>query len=329
MADRPPSTFTLWLEEALSGWILPVAALGAVAVVGLLYMAGIASETATATLVIVAVALGVALYLARAALDPRADRAARGLAAAAAVATLVAAGLPAIRTVNPGAPVFSGTLGQADDAMPLPADAGGSVRLLVSGRLAERGDPSVEFTLGGTREPVDGKLERTYGYARVGRGGRTRVSHDHTSDFYPAYIPHGTKALTLSRIVGQLGGRLTVTGYREPLPLPWGPWVAAGVAVLLAGAAEARLGRKSDLSVAAGMASAFGLLVTFNATPASSVGPAVGGIVLGALTGALAGWIVGIVARRALPAAPRREAGGKGERASTPPLRGYAQRERK
>jgi hypothetical protein len=322
MAERGPSSFSLWLDEALSSWILPVAALVAVLAVGLLYLAGLASEEATATIVILAVSVGVAVYVGRPALDPKRDPATRGLSLAAAVLTLVAAGWPSLRTVNPGSPVFSGDLGDVDEAMALPAGAGGSIRLLISGKLPERGEPSVSYTIAGTREPVEGRLERTFSSARVGRSGRARVAHDHTADFYPAYIPPGTRQLKLDRVSGQLGSRLSVAGYREPLPLPWGPWVAAALAVVVASAAEARLGRKSDLSVAAGMASAFGLLVTFNATPAAAVGPSVGGVVLGALTGALGGWIVGILVRRFVPPAARRDARKAAPSSPSPRLRG-------
>jgi hypothetical protein len=307
-ADKAPSAFSLWLDEALSGWVLPVAAVAVIGVVGLLYLGGFLSEALTATLVIVAVSLGIALYLSRAALDPRRDGASRALAGAAAAVTLFATSWAALRTVHPGEPIFSGDLGQVEETLAVPVAVAGPVRFLISGRLPERGDPSASFTLTGTREPVEGKLERTYGYARVGRGGRARVAHDHTADFYEAFIPEGTRALKLDRVAGQLGGRLRIEVFRDPLPMPWGPWAAAALAVLLASVAEARLGRKSDLSVAAGMAAAFGLLVTFNATPDAAVGPTVGGIVLGAMAGALCGWIVSAIVRRFVQPAPKRDA---------------------
>jgi hypothetical protein len=306
MADKAPSTFSLWLDEALSGWILPVAGLVAVALVGLLYMAGIASEDATATVVVSAVSLGVALYIVRPGLDRGRDAGTRALAIAAAVATLVATALPALRTVRPGEPVFEGEVGQVDDTIPIPGGYAGQVRLLVSGKLAERGEPSVTFTIAGTKEAVEGKLERTFGYARVGRGGRARVAHDHTADFYPAEISPGARELKLDRLQGQLGSRLRVAVYSEPIPVKGGPWVLAAVAVLLASLADARLGMKNNLSVVAGMAAAFGLLVTYNATPAAAVGPSVGGVVLGALVGSLAGWIVGAIVRRFVPPAKKR-----------------------
>ncbi len=306
MTGRAPTSFSLWLDEALSGWVLPVAGIALVVAVGLLYLAGLASEEVTASLIVLSVSLGVALYLARPALDAGWDPATRAIAAAAALLTLVAAGLPAFRSVDPGSPLFAGELGSVDETIPVPDGVSGPVRLLVSGRLPERGDPSVTFTLTGTREPVEGRLERTFTSARVGRGGRTRVAHDHTADFYAASIPAGTRALRLDRVRGELGSRLHVSAFPDPVPLPWGPWLLAVAALVVACAADARLGQRNHLAVGSGMAVAFGLLVTFNATPAAAVGPAVGGIILGALAGSLGAWLAGAVVRRFVPAARKR-----------------------
>ena len=311
MADRAPSTFTLWLDEALSGWIVPLAAIAAVALAGLLYLTGFAGEDATATVVVLGVGIVATLFLVRPALDPRRDASARALAVAAALATALATLLPALRTVRPGDPMFAGDLGQVGESIAVPPSAAGAVRLLVSGKLPDRGEPSASFTIEGTTPAVEGKLDRTYGYARVGRSGRARVAHDHTSDYYPARLPDGARSLTLARLSGQLGSRLAVAVYREPIPVAGGPWVLAAVALLLACAADARLGQKNNLSVAAGMALAFALLVTYNATPATAVGPTVGGVVLGALAGSLAGWIVGVLVRQVVPAAPKKPAGAK------------------
>jgi hypothetical protein len=311
MPDQAPSSFSLWLEEALSGWILPVAGIVAVVLVGALYYAGLLSEEVTSALVVLTVSVGVALYLVRPALDRSRDPGSRALAAAGAMVTLIAVALPALRTVYPGEPIFQGDLGQVDETVAVPAGSSGAMRLLVSGKLPDRGEPSVAFTISGPKEPVEGKLERTFGYARVGRGGRTRVAHDHTADYYPTSLPDGTRELKLDRVQGQLGSRLHVAAYKDPLPLPWGPWAIGLAALVLAALADARLGRKNELAVAAGMAVAFGLLVTFNATPAAAVGPSVGGIVLGAILGALGGWIVGAIVRRLVPPAAKRPAARK------------------
>ncbi len=269
-----------------------------------------------ATLIVIAVALGAAGYLVRPALEPQRDRPTRALAAAAAFLTLIAAGLPALRTVHPGDPLFAGEVDRSGDSVPVPGGISGPVRLLVSGRLADRGEPVVTFTIGGTREPVDGKLERTFGYARIGRSGRARVAQDHDTDFFPAYLSPGARAITLERIQGQLTTPLRIAVYREPIPIPGGPYVLAALALVLAAVLDARLGWKNNLSVASGMAVVFGLLVTYNATPASAIGPAAGGVVLGGIVGSLAGWIVGAIVRRFVPPVKRRPAARSGPAAA-------------
>jgi hypothetical protein len=313
MTDRAQSSFSQWLDEALSGWILPVAGLVAVGAAGVLYLAGLAGEDGMATVVVLTVGVGVALYLLRPALDPGRDAGTRTLAGVASALTLVATVLPALATVHPGDPLFAGDVSQADDTVAVPQGVSGPVRLLVSGKLPERGEPSVTFTIAGTQEPVDGKLERTFGYARVGRGGRARVAHDHTADYYPARIPAGTAALKLDRLRGQLGSALRIAVYREPIPVAGGPWVLAALALLLACVVDARLAQRNDFGVATGMAVAFGLLVTYNATPAAAVGPSVGGVVLGALGGSLAGWFAGVLVRRLVPPARKRAGGRQGK----------------
>lgn len=265
-----------------------------------------------ATLIVVAVALGVGLYVVRPALVASRDAATRAVVAAAAVVTVVATALPALRTVHPGEPAFAGEVDRPDDGVPVPEGFSGPVRLLVSGKLAERGEPVVTFTISGTHGPVEGRLERTFGYARVGRSGRARVASDHDIDFFPARIDAGSRRLRLDRIQGQLASPLRIAVYREPIPIAGGPWILAAIALALAAVGDARLGLRENLSIAAGMALAFGLLVTYNATPASAIGPAAGGVVLGAIVGSLAGWIAAAVARRIVPAArrPPRARGG-------------------
>jgi hypothetical protein len=313
---RASASFPPWFEEALSGWFLPVAALVLVGGVGLLYYLGIASEDGTASLVILALSLGAALYLLRPALDPGRDPVTRAVAVAAALLTLVAAGLPAYRAVHPGSPLFSGELGAVDDAVPVPPGVSGRVRLLVAGQLPPRGQPSVLFTLSGPREPVEGELERTFTTARVGRRGRERVAHDHTADFYEAFLPAGTPAVRLDRVEGELGGPLRVSAYRDLVAMPWGPWALALAATALACAGDGRLGQRNHLGVAAGMAAAFGLLVAFNATPASAVGPALGGAVLGAISGSLGAWLLGAIVCRVVPPARRADPQRKGTAAA-------------
>ncbi len=175
----------------------------------------------------------------------------------------------------------------------------------MNGKLKQGGEPSVVFRFTGAEQPIEGKLERTVGYARIGRGGRARVSHDHNSDWYEGKLAPGATELRLAELRGQLGGRLQVSVYRDWLPHPL-LLAAALCALLLAAAADARLGLKGNAAVASGMSLAFGLLVSFNATPVSAVGPAVGGVVLGAMVGAAAGAVAGWLGRKMVPVAKRR-----------------------
>jgi hypothetical protein len=293
------------MGSPLSGWTVPLAALLAAAAAGLLYVAGVASEAGTATVIVVCVAVAGALHLARWALDGGRDSGSRALAAGAAALTLVAVAFPAVRSVVPGEPVFQGELHQRGDSLAVPAGFSGAVRVLVAGALPDRGEPAISFRISGTDPPVEGRLLRTFGYARMGRGGRRRVASDHSADFHAARIAPGAGALELERVEGSVDLPLRVAVYRDPLPVPGAPWWLAVIALGLAALAEARLAHPTALAVPAGMALAFGLLVTYNATPSAAVGPAVGGLVLGALTGSLAGWFAGALARRLVPPATR------------------------
>ena len=298
MADRPgPSPFALWLEEALGGWTLSLLAAAVAVAAGLLSVAGLITEQTTGALIAVSIPLAAAFYVLRPVAEPGHAGGPRALLAAAAALTLVLSAWPALSAVAPGEPVFRGDLTQEGEAVPVPAGFSGRVRLLVHAPLRPEGEPSVGFTLSGTAEPVDGKLQRTFSTARVGRSGRTRVAHDHTSDWFEASLAPGVSELKLTRLDGRPAGPLTVSVYRDPLPR--GTLVAlCALALLLAAAADARLGLKGNTAVAAGMSLAFGLLVASNATPTGAVGPSVGGVVLGAILGSLAGWIAELVMRR-------------------------------
>ncbi|MBI5069021.1 MAG: hypothetical protein HZB56_12350 [Deltaproteobacteria bacterium] len=296
MADRP-STAALQLDELLSGGKLLVAALAILVAAGALYLFGLLGEEATAGAGVVAVTLAAATLMLRGA--PVAAPGPRTFAVVAALATVAAVLLAALPTVVPGRPLAEGELGQAGEKLALPAGAHGRVRLLVSGRLPEGGETSVTYAISGPQPEVDGKVERVFRQVRVGRGGRGRAATDHNADWYDAEVPAATAELTLRKVNGQLGSRLHVGVYRPLLPSPY-PWVAAVLALGLAAAAEARLGRRNGVAVPAGMALAFGLLVTYNATPVAAVGQVGGGVILGAIAGSVVGWLAGLAARKLL-----------------------------
>lgn len=302
--DLPPP-LALWLDDALSGIALPMMALVALAATGGLYLAGVLAEDVTAAVLIAIAALAAGAAVLRPALSGRVDPLTRRLTAAAAVVTLLLAGVPALATVHPGQPEVEGELAAPGDRLPLPPGSPGRARLLVHANLPAAGVPTATFVLGGANPPVRGHLERTISYARVGRGGRAAVPHDHSSAFLEANLS-GSSAIVLNTLGGETDGPLHVSVYRDLLPRAAHVLLAlAGLA--LAAVAEARLRRGSGAAFA-GMALAFGLLVTENATPDAAVGPTFGAVLLGGFTGALAGSIAGWLAKRLVapgPLAPR------------------------
>lgn len=308
-APRIPSAFGLWLEDALRSWMVQVGALAAVAVVAALYLLGYLSEGATGAFVAVAGPAVAAALALRPAMAPGRDRGGRTLAVAAAVAALTLAAGPSLASIVPGEPLFAGELAGQGAALPVPAGVAGRVRVLVSGHLRQEGEPEVSFRITGTQPDVDGKLDRTWSTARVGRSARTRVAHDHLADWYEALIPARTTELRLERLSGQPAGPLVLDVYGELVPR-WLLLAAMGLTLAAAAAADARLGSRSEVTVPVAMALAFGLLVEYNATPHSAVGPAMGGVLLGAMLGALAGALAAWLGRQLLPA--RWRAGKRG-----------------
>ena len=297
------------MEDLLTGWLVPGAALAALAAAAGLYLAGLLAEGPAAACAIAIVGLLAALLMIRHAVAG-ADRAGRLLAAVAAVATAALVIVPGVTTVVPGVPLFEGQLGQVGDQLPVPAGVTGAVRLLVSTRLPPGGAPSISFRIGGGRAPVEGKVERTLSPTRVGRGARAMVPHDHSAEYLSADLPQGAPSLRLERLQGEAAAPLTVQAFPERLPLGW-LWALSAAVLALAAAADARLGGKDHAGAIAGIALAFALLVTANATPQAAVGPVLGGVLLGALGGALAGWMTELIARRVVPSsAPRRGRGG-------------------
>lgn len=302
----PPSSLATWLDESLSGIVLPMLALVLLAAAGGMYLVGVLSEGATAAVVIALASLAAAAAVLRPALTGRVEPLGWWLTVAAAAGTLLVAGVPAVTTVHPGRPLVEGDLGARGDAFPLPPGTPGRARLLVHANLPATGVPEATFVLGGPNPPVRGHLERTTSYARVGRGRRMAVSHDHSSAFLEAGLADA-RAIVLEQLGGETAGPLHVAVYRDLFPTA-AHAVLALLVLSLAAAAQARLRRGSG-AVFAGMALAFGLLVAENATPDAAVGTALGAVLLGGLAGAVAGALAGWIARR-LIAPPSGAMGG-------------------
>jgi hypothetical protein len=137
------------------------------------------------------------------------------------------------------------------------------------------------------------------------------VTRDHAAQWVSATLGEGATALRLDRLSGETAAPLHVAVYPERLPAPW--LLALAIAtVVLAAIADARLGVKDQGAAGAGIALAFGILVTRSATPQGAVGEAFASLAVALFAGGLAGWIAGLVARRLVPAARRERRGGAG-----------------
>jgi hypothetical protein len=224
---------------------------------------------------------------------------------AAALVTFGVAAIPAFGAVHPGEPRAVAEFTRSDETQALPAGTDGSVLLLVSTRLGGAAEPVVSFRLGGFDRPVEGELKRTTGFARVGRGGSTKVTHDHDSDWFEARLPASTKEIRLERVQGLSTTPLRVELFRNWLPHGLA-WILSLVALALAAAGEVRCRRDSGATIAAGIALGFGLVVSYNVTPGRAVVPALWAIVLGAILGAPAAVLLRIAVRRILPSAASR-----------------------
>jgi hypothetical protein len=287
------------LEGLLRPWFFPAFGFTVVVGVAIFYLAGVLSESAVGAILAVGVPLVLAFFVARPAFGGGLDAATKALLAAAAVLTLVVAAVPAFEAVHPGEPLFVAELERLGESAPVPPGAGGPVLLLVSAHLATGGEPSISFTLGGFAAPVDGRLERTFSYARVGRGGRARVAHDRDSDWFEARLPDDAKAIRLDRAQGLNGAPLRVEVHRDRIPHLWA-WILSGLVLLLAAAGEVRAGREEGGTLAAGVALGFGLVVSYNVTPSSAVAPSVWAVVLGAIVGLPAAVLARLLLRRVL-----------------------------
>ncbi len=321
MPDNVPSSFSLWLEEALTGWILPVGALVLAALAWGLYQAGLVPEAPAGAAIAVVVAAVLGLYLVRPLLGASVEPTVRAAGLAVAFAAFILCLRPPLNAVLPGADLAEGELARQGDALPLPPGTTGNVRVLVHAPLPPGGTPEVQFRLGAGAGAMTGHVERTVSFGRAGRAGRTTVLHDRNETWVHGSLAAGAP-LTLESLTGQVAGPLHVMVVREWIP-PGLLWLLAFLVVAAAAVVEVRLG-KGNLGALAGMAAAYGLLVSGNATPATAVGTSLGGVLLGGLTGAAAGAILTLVARLSpwKPPAPAAAAADDAEAPARKPRRG-------
>ena len=312
---RPNPASASLLKLFLLGPAVPTAALGVVAVAAVLYLTGLLAEGPAAALLALVVALSLAVFMVRPALASSVDPFTRGVAALIAAAAGLLCALSAVSAVVPGPPAAQGEVSRVGDRIELPPGslgAGSRLRLLVHAPLPPGGTPVVEFRFTGGAGPLEGKVERTVSYARVGRGGRAAVAHDRNEVWVHGTVGAGVTALTLDRVDGAVAGPLHVAVHGEWLS-PLALWLGSLLVLAVAAVWDARL-RGGHFAALAGMALAYGLLVQGNATPSAAVGTSIGAVLLGALAGAMAGGLMALLARLVLrsPELADVAPGGKG-----------------
>ena len=292
-------------EGLIRPWFLPSFGLTVAVGVVVFWMTGMITESAVGGIIAVLVPLVLGILVLRPALDPSTDGPTKGLLGLGAVLSFAVAAVPAYEAVRPGEPQLVAELARAGDVQSIPQGKSGDVLLLVSTRLGGAAEPTVSFRLGGFDKPVEGELRRTTGFARVGRGGSTKVTHDHDSDWFEAKLPENAREIRLEKVQGLSTAPLRVEFYRDWLPHSLA-WIFSILALALATAGEVRCRRDSGASIAAGIALGFGLVVSYNVTPGRAVAPALWAIVLGAIVGAPAAVILRLVLRKFMPTAASR-----------------------
>ncbi len=301
-----PSPF----EGLIRPWFFPSFGLTVVVGVAIFWMTGLLSESAVGAIVAVVTPLVLGLMVLRPALSPAVAMPARALLGAAALFSFLVAAIPAFEAVHPGEPVAVAEFSRAGEVQPVPPGADGALLLLVSTRLGAGEASEVSFRLGGFETPVEGALRRTTSFARVGRGGRAKVSHDHDADWFEARLGAEAKEVRLERVQGLTGAPLRVEAFRDWIPHRLA-WILSALVLALAAIGEVRAGKDSGATIAAGVALGFGLVVSYNVTPAQAVVPSLWAILLGAIIGAPAAWAFRRVARAFLGGEARKAAAGR------------------
>jgi len=295
------------LEGLIRPWFFPSFGLTVVVGVAVFWFSGALTESAVGGIVAILVPFVLALMVLRPALSTSIGTVTRGLLVAAAILAFVVAAVPAYEAVHPGEPRMVAELTRSGETEAIPQGTGGDVLLLVSTRLGGAAEPVVSFRLGGFDKPVEGELRRTTGFARVGRGGSTKVTHDHDADWFEAKLPDAAKEIRLERVQGLSSAPLRIEVFRDWLPHRLA-WILSILVLALAAVGEVRCRRDSGATIAAGVALGFGLVVSYNVTPGQAVIPSLWAIVLGAIVGAPAAVLVRMAVRRLLPAAAARDA---------------------
>lgn len=306
-ARRRDPAFLLWLEDAVPGWILPVAAIVVALGVFLLSALGVLAEETTAALVVVAFGAGLSYALVLPAVRTS-GRGVRALTIAAAVAVLGLVSYAFVVAVHPGAPVASATLSADRRTLALPAP--GTYRLVVSGRLQAAGEVRGEYVLRAGGRELRGAIDRAY-VRRTARRASVNVSQEHTANAHEVTVASPPEVL-FERTGPELRGEIAVSAHRA-LP-PWALFTAIAAAVLLSAAVDALTWAKGRCALAGIAAGAFTLILR-TVTPDRVAAPTFWAALLAAAIGALLGTAAARAVRPMLPAPSADERPARRDRA--------------
>jgi hypothetical protein len=307
---RSASLTALRAHDALTSWLIPAVAVGAVVLFAIL--AALSAITTAAALAGTLLALLVILlFIGLRPLLVHPPPARSGLLAATlGVLWLVACYLPFHARLFPGPPLVAGvTVTAAGSGLPLRIPAAGrrSVDIVLEGSLVPQADggiaPPVDFTLtvvdeAGATNAVTGRFEDTLRSRRLGRRGRAVVHQLHTAERHTLSNP-GRQDLTLTHLTLQPENArpITISAFAHPLPPPLVLGIAAAV-LLITVVAFDRLGPapETDGALTLGTAAVLGSALIFWTSDAAHpdfqtlIGAAIFGGLLGYAGGGLLWW---------------------------------------
>jgi hypothetical protein len=198
---------------------------------------------------------------------------------------VIASVLPSMMAIFPGAPLCSGEVAAVGDAVRIPGDVSGRVRVLVTAQLDPKGNSRLALRLAGAVEAIEASFERTSGHLR---GEGHRVSSTGESTYIASIIPKEAGELRVEQLRGDILAPIRIAVFGPGWPL-WGALLVGFVALLLPAVLAWRRELPGSALAAVAMALGYGLAVFLGATPEEVWRPAKVALVSGALPGLMLG----------------------------------------
>jgi len=200
--------------------------------------------------------------------------------------------LPVATSLAPGEPLIEGELHQGEH-LPLPAEARGTLRVVVHTDLATESREPIAYALAGLPEPITGHFEWL---------GDDDPEHPNAHDTDVQSVDlDGAGDLYLRTLHGPERAALEVTVFRERWPLQNELWLAL-MSMIAAGLLSLRHRQTASLFPVVLGATLFGVLIVRWLTPVAPLGQEVSAITVASLIGAACyapwRWVVERRARR-------------------------------